>query len=183
MPGFHIGVKRRKVAGGSLLPSSICHALGTAVERIKRKRLNMVPHRSWLKCHKIPVTMPVTKSRMSVTMPVTKSQQMMTMICCRWLPKASFFHIKSHGWRCRKDRETWTHSTFSGSLRYRKHDGCGCRRDRKKWFPCNLKWLRLADGNGSSNACGSLSAVWKPGLTKTKSTMMQQQRWIYEQMS
>ena len=32
----------RKAAGGSLLPSSICHAPGTAVERFKWKRLNIV---------------------------------------------------------------------------------------------------------------------------------------------
>ena len=51
----------RKVAGGSLLPSSICHALGTSVERIKKKHLTMVQQRPWLKCRKIPVTTPVTK--------------------------------------------------------------------------------------------------------------------------
>ena len=32
-PGFHIPVRCRKTAGGSLLRSSICHAPGTAVER------------------------------------------------------------------------------------------------------------------------------------------------------
>ena len=43
MPGFHIAVRCRKVAGGSLLPSTICHALGATFERIKWKRVNMMP--------------------------------------------------------------------------------------------------------------------------------------------
>ena len=38
-PGFHIAVRCRKVAGGSLLPSSICRGPRTAVERFKWKRL------------------------------------------------------------------------------------------------------------------------------------------------
>ena len=32
VPGFHIAVRCRKVASGSLLTSSICHAMGTAVD-------------------------------------------------------------------------------------------------------------------------------------------------------
>ena len=60
-PSFHITVRCRKVAGGNLLPSAICHAPGTAVERFKWKRLNLVPQPSCLEYRKIPVTMPVTR--------------------------------------------------------------------------------------------------------------------------
>ena len=42
-PGFHIAVRCRKVAGASVLPSSICHAPGTTVERFKWKRLSILP--------------------------------------------------------------------------------------------------------------------------------------------